>query len=169
MGRRGGGRPRSPEAAAARRAGRGPGLIDVGINCSTFVRAPRERVYDAFATAEGLDGWFTTGTTMEPRPGGGMVWRWRDWGPDRVTTEAVARILEVRRPERFSFAWDSGDTDPTTVEMTFEEAEGGTIVRLREHGYHDTPRGLRAMLDCAAGWGEALTLAKFYVEHGLLY
>ena len=25
------------------------------------------------------------------------------------------------------------------------------------------------MLECAAGWGEALTLLKFYVEHGVVY
>jgi hypothetical protein len=31
------------------------------------------------------------------------------------------------------------------------------------------PDGLRAMLDCSAGWGEALTLWKYYVEHGIRY
>lgn len=24
-------------------------------------------------------------------------------------------------------------------------------------------------LECAAGWGEAITLLKFYLEHGLIY
>jgi hypothetical protein len=57
----------------------------------------------------------------------------------------------------------------TTVEIDFESAESGTIIRLREYGYQDTPSGLRAMLNCAAGWGEALTVWKFYVEHGIRY
>ena len=43
----------------------------------------------------------------------------------------------------------------------------GTIVRLREAGYYNTPSGIRSMVECAAGWGEALTLLKFYVEHGI--
>jgi len=43
------------------------------------------------------------------------------------------------------------------------------VVRLREYGYHNTPSGLRAMLDCAAGWGEAMALMKVYVEHGITY
>lgn len=57
----------------------------------------------------------------------------------------------------------------TTVEVDFEPAVEGTIVRLREHGYADTPESHRACLDCAAGWGEALVLLKFYVERGLRY
>lgn len=57
----------------------------------------------------------------------------------------------------------------TTVEIDFEPAEGGTVVRVREFGYQDTPSGLKAMLNCAGVWGEALTLMKFYVEHGIRY
>jgi len=25
------------------------------------------------------------------------------------------------------------------------------------------------ILECASGWGEALTLLKFYIEHGIVY
>jgi len=42
-------------------------------------------------------------------------------------------------------------------------------LRLQEHGYQDTPTGRKAFADCACGWGEALTLLKFYVEYGLKY
>jgi uncharacterized protein YndB with AHSA1/START domain len=141
----------------------------VDIVQATFVRGEPERVFDAFATAGGLDAWFTSGTTLDPRPGGAFLWRWRAWGPDKVTTEAQAKVREFRRPERFVFDWDSGNPKPTRVEITFERAEGGTVVRLRESGYDDSPRGRRAIVNCSGGWGEALTLAKFYVEHGLHY
>jgi GNAT superfamily N-acetyltransferase len=50
-----------------------------------------------------------------------------------------------------------------------EAAPEGTIVRLCESGYADTPSGRRRMLDCTAGWGEAPALLKFWVEHGLTY
>ena len=79
-------------------------------------------------------------------------------------------ILDAKRPQRFVFQWQpDGDAYYTTVEITFELVEGGTIIRLRERGYHDTPGGLNAMLGCATVWGEALALWKFYVEHGLRY
>jgi uncharacterized protein YndB with AHSA1/START domain len=112
----------------------------------TLVRAPRERAYDALTRAEELDAWFTTGAEVENR------------GP----------VLEARRPERYVFRWQAG-LGGTTVEIDFDEHADGTVVRLREHGYPDTPAGWAGFCDCSTGWGEALTLLKFYVEHGVRY
>jgi hypothetical protein len=58
---------------------------------------------------------------------------------------------------------------PTTVELDLEPVEGGTVIQVRETGYLDTPAGRKAFADCAAGWGEALTLLKLYVERGVTY
>jgi uncharacterized protein YndB with AHSA1/START domain len=140
------------------------------IRHAVLVHAPPERVYDAFTTGEDLDGWFTSGAVVDPRPGGQIRFRWVAWGPDRVTGEDGGPVLEAFRPNRFVFQWHPGGPSyATKVEVDFEPAAEGTIVRLREHGYPDTPEGHRACLDCAAGWGEALVLLKFYVEHGLRY
>ena len=140
------------------------------IEHSTFVSAAPEQVYDAFTTAEGLDGWFTRGARVDPWPGGEIRFRWVDWGPDRVTAEDGGPVLEARRPERFVFQWyPDNPSYPTTVKVDFQPTADGTIVRLREYGYQDTPTGRKAMINCAAGWGEALTLLKFYVEHGIRY
>lgn len=145
-------------------------VLDVDILHSTLIRAEPEKVFDAFTTAEGLDGWFTSGAEVDPHTGGEIRFRWFDWGPDRFSGEDGGPVLEARRPERFVFQWfPAGPSAPTTVEVDFEPVPAGTVVRLREHGYPDTPAGLRACLDCAAGWGEALTLLKFYVEHGIRY
>jgi len=146
------------------------GLLDVQIEHSTLVRADLERVFDAFTTADGLDGWFTSGAYVGPRTGGEIRFRWVDWGPERINEEDGGPVLESQRPDRFVFQWHpDGSTYPTTVEVDFERVPEGTVVRLREHGYQDTPSGRRACLDCAAGWGEALTLLKFYVEHNIRY
>ncbi len=144
-------------------------LLDVEIRYPILVRADPERVYDAFATSAGLDGWFTSGATVDARPGGEIVYRWKDWGPHRVTTEARGKVHEARRPERFVFEWDSGDERPTIVELDFERVPEGTVVRLRERGFTDTPRGSARIVMEASGWGEALALAKLWVEHGLRY
>ena len=140
------------------------------IQHAVLVRANPERVYDAFATARGLDGWFTSGATVDACPGGEIRFRWANWGPDRISGIDGGPVLEARRPERFVFQWQP-DTPSyaTTIEVDFEAVEGGTIIRLSEHGYPDTTNGQRTALRCATGWGEALTLLKFYVEHGLRY
>ncbi|NHI89259.1 MAG: SRPBCC domain-containing protein [Candidatus Thorarchaeota archaeon] len=145
-------------------------LIDVEIKQSTLVRAEPEKVYDALTTGEGLDAWFTVGSEVDARSGGSIKFSWKDWGPDKYTMVSRGPVLEAKRPERFVFQWYSDDPSyATTIEINFEAVEEGTVVRLREYGYHDTPSGRAALLECAAGWGEAITLMKFYVEHGIVY
>lgn len=145
-------------------------LIDAEIRQTTLVRAEPEKVYDGIASAEGLDAWFTYNSELDARPGGDIIFRWKDWGPDKYTLDASGKVLEVKKPEKFVFQWyPDNPAYATTVEMIFERVEDGTIVRLREYGYHDTPNGISAMLECAVGWREALTLLKYYIEHNLQY
>jgi uncharacterized protein YndB with AHSA1/START domain len=134
---------------------------DLEIKHATLVRADPERVYEAFTTANGLDAWFTDGSSVDPRPGGEIRFRWRNWGPDRVSGEDGGPVLEAEKPRRFVFQWYPDDESyATTVEVDFAPSEQGTVVRLREYGYRDTPTSRCCQLDCAAGWGEALTLVK---------
>lgn len=143
-------------------------MIPPDIRVSTVVRAPRERVCDALTRADELDSWFTTGAEIDARPGGEMTWRWVDWGPDAYTGEDRGPVLEARRPERFVFGWQAA-LGGTLVEVDFDEHAAGTVVRLREHGYPDTPEGWEQHMSCATGWGEALALLKLWVEHGIRY
>src|SRR2546428_10286532 len=139
-----------------------PTKLDVEAKHSEFIRASRERVYDAFATSDGLNSWFTEGGRVDARPGGAMLFKFVDWGPDKINAEFAGRVVEARRPERFVYEWgESGEA--TTVELTFEATNGGTIVRVREYGFVK----LDNALGNSSGWGEALTLAKFSVEHGI--
>lgn len=143
---------------------------DLEIRHATFIRAAPERVYEVFTTGEGLDAWFTEGAEVDARPGGEIHFRWRDWGPDKVTAEDGGPVLEAIRPRRFVFQWHPEDESyATTVAVDFIPEEGGTTVRLHESGYQDTPSSRVCLMDCAAGWGEALTLLKMYVEHGIRY
>lgn len=136
---------------------------------ATLIRAPAERVYELIATADGLDRWFTTGATVEAHAGGRIVYRWKDWGPDRVTTESHGTVHEARAPHRFVFDWDAGDGQQVTAEFDIETVPGGVVLRLREHGFDDTPAGTEARVRQASGWGEAMTLVKVMAEHGIRY
>ena len=145
-------------------------VMEEEIRQTTLVRAPPEKVYDGIASAEGLNAWFTYNSELDPRPGGDIVFRWKDWGPNKYTLNSPGKVVEAKRPEKFVFQWKADNpTYATTIEMIFERVEEGTVIHLREFGYHNTPSGRAAMLECAAGWGEALTLLKFYVEHNILY
>jgi uncharacterized protein YndB with AHSA1/START domain len=137
------------------------------IKQTTYIKAPPEKVYDTITSGEGWNAFFTKHTTVEPHPGGSIMFRWENWGPDRYTCEAGGPVLEAERPTRFVFQWGTKFTTTITFELTAEH--GGTTVRLTETGSPNTPEGRANMLECASGWGEALTLLKFYLEFGVVY
>ena len=145
-------------------------LKDQALTHSTFIRANPRQVYQALTTAQGLDAWFTTGASVHAAQGGKIHFRWVNWGPNNISTEDGGPVLEAIPGKRFVFQWHPDTLDyTTTVEINLSFKDGGTIVSLCEHGFAATPSGLQAMIDCPTGWGEALTLLKFYLEHGLRY
>lgn len=143
---------------------------DENVTFDIIVRVKPETVYDALTTAEGLDGWFTSGASIDAKPGGKLVFRWKNWGPSNYTGELGGPVLEAERPRRFVFQWpvDSGSY-LTTVEIDIEPHVEGTLVRLVESGYDTGPDSIRDMLNRAAGWSQALLLMKMYLEHGIKY
>jgi uncharacterized protein YndB with AHSA1/START domain len=145
-------------------------LSPLAIEHAVLVRAPQEQVFAAFATPEGFDAWFTTGSVIEPHVGGRFYLRWVDWGVNHVNAEDEGVVEAYEPPHRFGFSWQPDPAGPPThVLIDFTAVPEGTAVRLREAGYRDLDEARLSMLECAAGWGEALTLAKVWVEHGLRY
>lgn len=143
-------------------------LLDVAISQATFIRATPEHVYTLLTTGEGWDAWFTSGAKVEPWPGGEIRFRWRNWGPDHIDADDFGAVVEAQEPRRFAFRWHPDGPDyATTVEIDLEPSGEGTVARLRESGYCNTASGIQSMVGCATGWGEAMTLLKFYVEHGI--
>lgn len=141
------------------------------IEHATLIRAPPERVFHALSTAEGFDAWWTSGMAMERRVGGRMLFAWRDWGPERISIEGSARILQLREPEVFAWRWDDVEGHPSrTSELEVEPHAEGSVVRVTDLPTEpDAPHGEAIPLAVAAGWGEALTLLKMWLEHGVRY
>ena len=132
-----------------------------------LIRSERERVYDALATSEGMDAWFTTGAEIDARPGGSIHFRWEDWGLDDYCGENRGPVLEAERPGRFVFRWkaDSGGYE-TTVAIDITEHAEGSVVSLVETGYQDGPVGFQDLMNRQSGWAHVLTLMKFHLEYG---
>lgn len=136
------------------------------IGCATWIALPPEEVWPALATAEGWDGWFTSGTRLDPRPGGELRLAWNDFGADRITTKDGGEVLVCDEPARFSFTWND---PPSRVTFTLIPQDGGTRVELVEDRLPDGAAGVERAIHCAAGWGEALTLLKFWLEHQVTF
>ena len=138
------------------------------VEAKVLVKASPERVWEALASGPGLDGWFTTGASVDARPGGRLAFRWERWGPDEFTGTYEGTVVEAEAERRFVFHWPvDARTCDTTVEIDLEARSGATLVRLVEHGFEEGPAGLREMLNRSCGWGEALALMKLFLEHGV--
>ncbi|MCH8824610.1 MAG: SRPBCC domain-containing protein [Planctomycetes bacterium] len=137
------------------------------IKQATFINKSPEEVFDAITSAEAWNSFFTHNSSIDPKPGGEFIWRWKNWGPDSYTIEVPGKVIELVRPELFVFEW--GNKSPSRITIKLQDSNGGTVLRLTEYGYINDSSGRAAALECAAGWGEALTLLKFYLEHGITY
>lgn len=135
---------------------------------STFINAAPERVYEAISTGSGWDCWFTTQATIDARPGGSYRFYWEHFGAERITMTLEGPILEAEPDQAFAFKWRSG-SGMTTVRFVLEPRGVGTVINVTESGYGYDEDDIIACINCACGWGEALTLLKFYLEHELTY
>jgi uncharacterized protein YndB with AHSA1/START domain len=95
---------------------------------------PREKVWTAITTAEGLGTWFGNKATVDLRPGGAVTMTWDD-GPTRTL-----RVERVEEPAVFGFTWTVDgvpEDDPrrTYVEFTLEAVAAGTRLTVVESGF----------------------------------
>ena len=84
--------------------------------------APVEEVWEALTDPEQLEEWFANDVELDAQEGGEGVFRW-DNGEERHAT-----VVEAAPGERLVLDWD----DEGTVELTLEEVEEGTRLRVRE-------------------------------------
>ena len=84
--------------------------------------APPDEVWEALTDPEQLEEWFANDVELDAREGGEGVFRWDD-GEERHAT-----VVEAAPGERLVLDWD----EEGTVELTLEEVEEGTRLRVRE-------------------------------------
>lgn len=136
----------------------------------TFIAAPPEKVFATITSAAEWDKFFTTGMILEPKVGGKCCFNWKDWGPDRYTNNSDGKVVAFEPSTLFAFEWyAAGRENPTTIRFNLEPISGGTALTIEESGYLDTDDCRAQILSCASGWGEAATLLKFFIEHGIIY
>ncbi|HUN93822.1 MAG TPA: SRPBCC domain-containing protein [Burkholderiaceae bacterium] len=144
------------------------------LELSRFIRAPRERVFDAFTTAGALSAWHCPrGMTVaeasaDARVGGRyrVVMKHRDGS----TPTAVGVYREIRRPEFLSYTWcwegergAPAQESPTLIEVRLSAKDGGTELRMRHSGFVD----VSARDGHRAGWQSVLNrLADLVDERG---
>jgi len=132
---------------------------------TTYINAPIEKVFNTLTTAQGWDAWFTKGCELNLETKN-ILFVWKNWGADKISTQAKATIQSYIPHQEFSFTWGKYNT---LVKLTLSPQGNGTKLHVNESGYKNDKEAATQMLDCACGWAEALTLLKFYLEYGVVY
>jgi uncharacterized protein YndB with AHSA1/START domain len=152
-------------------------IAPAAIRKTMEVNAPIDRAFAVFATRMG-DWWhkehsIAQGTTqkdvvIEPRPGG----RWYEVGADG-SEHPWGKVLAYDPPRRLMLAWQLtrdflyDASFETTVEVTFEERDGKTVVQFEHRDLERMGTDAVEMLESMdGGWGMLLGLFKTEAERG---
>lgn len=112
---------------------------------SRFIRAPREKVFDAFVDEAALRQWkcprgmHVPESRCDARQGG--QWQVTMQARDGTRFIVGGTYRELKRPQRLVYTWQwQGKNSPmpdfeTLVEVDFIERDGGTDLRLRHSGF----------------------------------
>ena len=125
------------------------------------INAPREKVYEAIATADGVRNWWTRDTDLEPKVGGAGEFRFH--GGQRITR---VKIEELKPPARVVWKTLSAPI-PTwadsVISLDLQADGGGTVLRFAQRGIRQADDQF-AMSTTA--WGSFLLSLKEYLETG---
>lgn len=119
--------------------------------------APREKVYAALTTVEGLAGWWTSDTTGDPESA--LEFRFGEVGGFDL------KVLELRPNERVQWEIVAGPEEWIGTTVSFELTTDGdwTIVRFTHAGWREP---VEFMNHCSTKWAIFLMSLKALVETG---
>jgi glutathione S-transferase len=108
-----------------------------------LIRAPRQRVYDAFLNVEALSAWKcprgmrVAEVAVDPRVGG--AWRLVMQARDGSLFKVGGVYRELRPPERIAYTWQWEEGAmagvSTLIEVSLAERDGGTSLEMRHSGF----------------------------------
>ena len=113
------------------------------LSMTRLIRAPRERVYDAFVSDAALRVWMcprgmqVAELAVDARPGG--AWRIVMRARDGSLFKVGGFFRELQRPDRVAYTWQweegamAGVT--TLIEVSLGERDGATLLELRHSGF----------------------------------
>jgi glutathione S-transferase len=116
------------------------------LSMTRLIRAPRERVYDAFITEEALRIWQcprgmrVAELSVDARTGG--AWRMVMQSRDGSQFKVGGVYRELQRPDRIAYTWQWEEGPmagaATLVEVSLSERDGATLLEMRHSGFGST-------------------------------
>lgn len=133
------------------------------ITCEVTVKAPIEKVWEAWTTQEGITSFFAPGCNVDLRADGLYeIFFAPDAEPGMRGADDM-RILALQEPSMLSFTWNAPPSLPkvrgqrTHVTLRLEPAgDGRTCVRLTHDGWGDGGEWDKAFAYFERAWNEVV-------------
>ena len=136
------------------------------LHITRLIRAPRERVFDAWTNPEQLRHWYAPGgltvanLNVDATPGADFSVTMQGVPPSRQSTESVTvhakgTYKQIVPHSLISFTW-SGDWKPgeeTTLTIRLSEVEGGTLLDLTQQTFTFPD----SVIGYTTGWNSSIT------------
>jgi len=118
---------------------------DFTLNLTRFIRAPREKVFDAFVDEAALSRWHcprgmsVASAVVDARVDG--AWRIEMRTRDNANHSVGGRYREIKRAERLVYTWvweqsvEGMAGMQTLIEIDFVARDGGTEIQMRHSGF----------------------------------
>ena len=122
---------------------------------------PPEEAWDALVKPSELEAWLADAVDSDGDldAGSSAVFTLADGDVRHVVVE------DVEEPRRVAWRWSTdGDDESTLVELTLEEIEGGSILRVVESGFEALSVEARTLRQASAvGWGPRMLACAAHV------
>ena len=123
------------------------------------INAPREKVYKALTTIDGLSGWWTEGTSGESKLGGVIDFRFGAHGVNKM------KVIELKENE--SVVWECIDSHPewigTVLSFKLDENDGKTRVRFTHDKWKEANDFYAG---CCFSWGRYMESLRQLCQTG---
>jgi uncharacterized protein YndB with AHSA1/START domain len=140
------------------------------IERSTFIRAPRSRVWKAISDVGQFGAWFQVKAEGEFRPG--VTVPMISTHPGCLNLEFSVVVEQMIHETLLSWRWHPGaapdaNEPPTLVEFRLEDADGGTKVTVTESGFDrlSLAKRVAAFEENGKGWTEQMVALERYMGH----
>ena len=122
------------------------------------IAAPREKVYEAITTINGLANWWTTQTNGESNEGSVLQFRFGEFGNDM-------KVTALKQNESVKWECVAGPEDwiGTTINFRLDDSDGKTRVRFDHAGWKEANDFYAG---CSFSWGRYLESLRQLCQTG---
>jgi uncharacterized protein YndB with AHSA1/START domain len=147
--------------------------MELKFRVAARIAKPVHEVFEAVVDPGKLSQYFTTGGAQGRLETGATVsWAFADF-PGAFPVE----VVEIVPNERIVLRWEAHEVGESGMQPTDYQTEtvmeftpledGRTLVQITEHGWRETPAGLKGSYANCEGWTQMACSLKAWLEHGI--